>query len=49
MPQAPTPIVFLNEVGDNMFDLITENGIYVKYDMNNARMLFVEGKFHTFV
>lgn len=32
-----------------MFDIVFESGVYVKYDMNNGRMLFNEGDFYAFV
>lgn len=51
IPIIQTPKGFLNETGDNMFDLILDNKIYAKYDFNDGRILMgdIDGNYFAFV
>ncbi len=44
-----SPQQFLNEVGDDMYDIVFSNGGYAKFDNATGRMLYSDGTNHYFI
>ena len=44
-----SPRQFLNEVGDEMYDIVFKNGGYAKFDKATGRMLYSDGKNQYFI
>lgn len=47
-----TPSTFINETGSDMYDMVIDNNLYMKYDANDGRIMLCDandGTYHAFV